>query len=173
MNSMRIKRKSEVKRMILLINNDTEFIINKELDEILEKIILTVLDMENMSKDVEISLSIVTDEQIKELNHQYREKDRPTDVLSFPMIDFNEEEINFEEVKNPDTGNLMLGDIIISCEQAVRQADEYGHSLKREVGFLVAHSMLHLLGYDHMTEDDEKVMIAKQNEIMDRVNLKR
>ncbi len=120
-----------------------------------------VLTMENFSEYAEVSVSFVDNEQIKELNSQFRGKDRATDVLSFPLGE------NGKYDKNSDTGALMLGDIVISLEKAVEQAKLYGHSFEREVGFLTAHSMLHLLGYDHenggleavrMREKEEKVM---------------
>lgn len=110
----------------------------------------------------EVNLTVCDNEYIREINREYREIDRETDVLSFPMMDFD----------TPDT-TVMLGDIIISYEKAVSQAEEYGHSLKRELCFLCCHSALHLLGYDHETEDERTEMEAKQKEILERLNLKR
>jgi len=103
----------------------------------------------------EVSVSIVDNAEIRELNREYRKKDVPTDVLSFPMDGY------------------VLGDIIISMEKAVEQAQEYGHSVERELGFLVAHGMLHLLGYDHMDEGGEREMFAAQKEILEAVGLGR
>ncbi len=110
----------------------------------------------------EVNLTVCDNEYIREINREYREIDRETDVLSFPMMDFD----------TPDT-TVMLGDIIISYEKAVSQAEEYGHSLKRELCFLCCHSALHLLGYDHETEDERTEMEAKQKEILERLNIKR
>ena len=110
----------------------------------------------------EVNLTVCDNGYILEINREYRDIDRETDVLSFPMMDFD----------TPDT-TVMLGDIIISYEKAVSQAEEYGHSLKRELCFLCCHSALHLLGYDHETEDERTEMEAKQKEILERLNIKR
>ncbi len=110
----------------------------------------------------EVNLTICDNEYIREINREYRDIDRETDVLSFPMMDFD----------TPDT-TVMLGDIIISYEKAVSQAEEYGHSLKRELCFLCCHSALHLLGYDHETENERNEMEQKQKEILERLNIKR
>lgn len=110
----------------------------------------------------EVNLTICDNEYIREINREYRDIDRETDVLSFPMMDFD----------TPET-TVMLGDIIISYEKAVSQADEYGHSLKRELCFLCCHSALHLLGYDHETEEERNEMEQKQKEILERLNIKR
>lgn len=121
-----------------------------------------VLKMEKFEGPAEISVIFVDNEQIQKLNAQYRNKDIPTDVLSFPMGESGVYDINHT------TGAKVLGDIVISMEKAVEQADRYGHSLEREVGYLTAHSMLHLLGYDHekggiarvhMREKEEEVMV--------------
>ena len=111
-----------------------------------------VLRMENFPYPAEISVTFVNNKQIHELNRQYRDKDMPTDVLSFPMGE------NGVYDENHDTGAKILGDIVISMEKAVEQANRYGHSLEREVGYLTAHSMLHLLGYDHILEEDAEKM---------------
>ena len=117
--------------------------------------------MEEFPGSVEVSVTLVNNEQIRELNSKYRKKDTDTDVLSFPMGENGKYDID------PNTGAKMLGDIVISMEKAVEQAERFGHSLQREVGYLTAHSMLHLLGYDHednglqrlrMREKEEKVM---------------
>ncbi len=124
---------------------------------------IVVLKSENFSDSAEVEVTFVDDEQIHELNREYRNIDRPTDVLSFPLGE------NGVYDENPATGAKMLGDVIISLEHAVAQAEEYGHSLQREVAFLTAHSMLHLLGYDHvnggieaetMREKEEAVLLA-------------
>ena len=120
-----------------------------------------VLRMEEFYDPAEISVTFVDNEQIRELNAQYRNKDTSTDVLSFPMGEDGVYDINH------DTGAKILGDIVISMETAQEQAERYGHGLDREVGYLTAHSMLHLLGYDHMEEEDKKKMRAKEKEIID------
>lgn len=138
-------------------------------DEILKNIFLVcekTLESENIIGNFEISISFVDNEQIKELNHNFRDKDSVTDVLSFPMIE------NFEDLLDTDIPDL-LGDIVISFPKAVEQAEEYNHSLLREICFLVCHSMLHLLGYDHMEEDDRILMEEKQKNILDTLGIKR
>ncbi|MGN7380386.1 Probable rRNA maturation factor [Chlamydia abortus] len=131
----------------------------------------------------EVALSFVTDEEIRKLNKEYRGLDKPTDVLSFPMMEFGagELEINYGELEeiasDEDTlgGSLFgadqLGDIIISVPRAIEQAGEYGHSINREIGFLFVHGFLHLIGYDHQTEDEEKRMFRKQEEILQEAGL--
>lgn len=122
-------------------------------------------------------------EAIHQINKEFREVDAPTDVLSFPMINYevpsdfesleDEFENNTEDYFNPDTGELMLGDIVVSVEKVAEQAEKYGHSEVRELAFLVAHSMMHLFGYDHMTEEESKVMEAKQREVLDNIGITR
>lgn len=137
--------------------------------EIIENIFLVckkTLEFENIIGNFEISISFVDNEQIKELNSNFRNKDAVTDVLSFPMID------DFDDIIETDIPNL-LGDIVISFPKAEEQAKEYNHSLLREICFLVCHSMLHLLGYDHMEEDDRVVMEEKQKYILDSLGIRR
>lgn len=125
-----------------------------------------VLRMENFAYPAEISVTFVNNQQIQELNQQYRGKDMPTDVLSFPMGE------NGSYDENHDTGAKILGDIVISLEKAVEQANRFGHSLEREVGYLTAHSMLHLLGYDHEKGGLEKVrMREKEEQVMTLLGL--
>lgn len=120
------------------------------------------LEYENFEGSAEVSVTICDNEQIHELNLEYRGIDRATDVLSFPL--FDEEE----------NGVTPLGDIVISLEKAIEQSKEYGHPLERELAFLTAHSVLHLLGYDHETsKEDEADMFARQEAILEKMNLKR
>lgn len=145
--------------MNLLIANDT----NEDLDLDLirkkaEKTITEVLRVENISENVEVSLSIVDKETIHKLNKDYRNVDRETDVLSFPM-----DEEGFDNEGNP---LILLGDIVICLDVAEDQAADFGHSLEREIMYLICHSTLHLLGYDHIEEDDKKVMRSKEKEVM-------
>ncbi|WP_416827267.1 rRNA maturation RNase YbeY [Ectobacillus polymachus] len=120
-------------------------------------------------QEAEMSITFVTNERIQELNAQYRGKNQPTDVISFAIEDLGEGE---EELVGADMPR-MLGDIMISIPRTKEQAEEYGHSFKRELGFLSVHGFLHLLGYDHMTEEDEKIMFGKQKEILDEFGLHR
>ena len=145
--------------MNLLIANDT----NEDLDLDLirkkaEKTITEVLRVENISENAEVSLSIVDKETIHKLNKDYRNVDRETDVLSFPM-----DEEGFDNEGNP---LILLGDIVICLDVAEDQAVDFGHSLEREIMYLICHSTLHLLGYDHIEEDDKKVMRSKEKEVM-------
>lgn len=127
-----------------------------------------VLTFENFGEPAEISVTFVDDEQIHELNKMHRNVDRSTDVLSFPLGE------NGVYDKNLDTGACLLGDIVISVETAIRQAEAYGHTLQREMGFLTVHSMLHLLGYDHVNGGIEAVhMREKEEHVLTELGLKR
>lgn len=124
-----------------------------------------VLKLEKFEGSAEISVTFVDNEEIHKLNLQYREKDMPTDVLSFPLGE------NGVYDKDPSTGAKMLGDVVISMEKAVEQADRFGHSLQREVGYLTAHSVLHLLGYDHETGIERVHMREKEELVMEQLGL--
>lgn len=128
-----------------------------------------VLTTEKFGKDAEVSVSFVSNSEIRQLNKAYRNKDAETDVLSFPLTS----EDGTEE-KNNETGAVLLGDVVISLETAVKQAAMYGHSLEREVGFLTVHSMLHLLGYDHETSPlDERIMREKEEGVLEKLGISR
>lgn len=120
------------------------------------------LEYEHFDRDCEVSVTFTDNEKIHELNKRFRNVDRPTDVLSFPLFDFDTDTAEFDN---------MLGDIVLSLEKADEQANEYGHSFEREVAFLCVHSMLHLLGYDHEVEEEEADMRRRQSEIMDILGL--
>ena len=150
--------------MDVLFENNTNEEINYKL---IEKVISEALRYEGVNDNTEVRVTIVDNEEIRKINNKFRNIDRATDVLSFPLIDFDNESL-------PDDGSkIYLGDIIISIERAKEQAKEYGHSIDREIGFLTAHSMLHLLGYDHMVPEEEKEMFAKQEEILNNLGLRR
>lgn len=145
--------------MNLLMTNDTGE--DLELDlirERAERTIGKVLELENFTQNAEVSLSIVDEDSIHRLNKEYRNVDRPTDVLSFPM-----DEEGFDKEGNP---LFLLGDIVICLDVARKQAEDFGHSLEREMMYLICHSTLHLLGYDHIEEDDKKLMRSKEKEVM-------
>lgn len=129
------------------------------------------------SEDLEMSLSFVSAEEIKELNNNYRSVDSVTDVLSFPTTDLQREVVDIENFRydniNPETECLNLGDVVICLERAESQAEEYGHSLQREICFLALHGLLHLLGYDHIEPFDEQQMISLQEEILQSVDITR
>ncbi|MBH8597391.1 rRNA maturation RNase YbeY [Thermoactinomyces sp. CICC 10523] len=133
----------------------------------LEKALQAAADFEELPP-VEVAVTIVDNEKIHQLNREYRGIDRPTDVLSFPLWEPDEEWVIDEEEEE-----VMLGDIVISLPKAKEQAAEYGHTLARELGFLAVHGFLHLLGYDHETEQEEKEMFSRQEEILSRIGLQR
>ncbi|AKL95788.1 rRNA maturation factor [Clostridium aceticum] len=150
--------------MELEIDNRQEIIeVEETLVKTLEKLVKASLDYEGWETDYEVSLSFVDNEEIHELNKTYREKDCPTDVLSFPMVDDD----------SPVLEEKILGDIVISVEKAIEQAKEYGHSFEREMAFLTVHSMFHLMGYDHMEEEDAKEMRAKEEAVLQQLGIKR
>ena len=148
-------------------------------EEIAGNVIEAALEYENCPYEAEISVLLTTDEEIRKLNRSARGLDRPTDVLSFPMLeydrpgDFSWLESEPQDAFNPETGELMLGDIVISKDRVLAQAEEYGHSPVREYAFLIAHSMLHLFGYDHMEEEERRLMEERQRGIMEKVNILR
>lgn len=152
---------------------------NTEIYKQVERVIEKALEVEKVPYSAEISLTVVDKEEIREINSAHREIDKATDVLSFPQIEPMENGyIDWENLEttlymNLDTQDIMLGDIVLCEEVAREQAESYNHLLEREVCFLVAHSMLHLLGYDHMTPEEEKIMIEKQNEILDALGINR
>lgn len=136
----------------------------------IKDLLIFAAEKESIQSGAELSVTFVDNEKIQEINREYRDKDRPTDVISFAMEEMGEGEI---EIHYEDDAPRMLGDIIISIQKAQEQAEEYGHSVKRELGFLALHGLLHLLGYDHENEADEKVMFDKQKEILDAYGLTR
>lgn len=137
-----------------------------------------VLETEGCPYDASVNLVLTDNEEIKKVNSEFRNIQAPTDVLSFPMIPFSapadyavvEEEDSYFDL---DTDELLLGDIMISVDKVFAQAEEYGHSVTREFCFLVAHSMLHLLGYDHMTPEEAAVMEKKQSEVLEELGITR
>jgi probable rRNA maturation factor len=134
-----------------------------------EKLLQLAAKLEKVGDDSELSITFVTNDRIQEINKEYRHKDMPTDVISFAMEELGEGEIPLTGMEIP----RVLGDIIISVARAREQALEYGHSFIRELGFLAVHGFLHLLGYDHEIEEDEKVMFSRQKDILDEFGLKR
>ena len=136
------------------------------------------LDYENCPYESQVELLLTNNAEIQRINNEFRGIDRPTDVLSFPMIEYDSP-ADFSSVEEDDsnfdleTGELILGNIVISKEKVIAQAGEYGHSVKREFAFLIAHSMLHLLGYDHMEDEERLVMEEKQRNILDNLGITR
>lgn len=135
----------------------------------IEELINFAASKESVEPESEVSITFVTNERIREINREYRDKDRPTDVISFAMEEMGEGEIELIGADMP----RVLGDIIISVAKAKEQAEEYGHSFIRELGFLAVHGFLHLLGYDHENPEDEKKMFSRQKDILDEFGLTR
>lgn len=165
--------------MTIVIEYETDKELALPYETIVEAVILEALDYEGCPYEAEINVLFTDDEGIQEMNREFRGIDRATDVLSFPMVDyeapseFAHVEEQAEDYFNLETGELMLGDIVISVDKVKEQADKYGHSQTRELAFLVAHSMLHLCGYDHMEEDERIIMEQKQSEILTRRGFER
>lgn len=164
--------------MTLIYEEEGELLLPLECQELAKEVILTCVDALECPYETEVSLLLTTDEEIHALNKKFRGIDRATDVLSFPMADYEvpgdfttlEEQA---DAFNPETGELLLGDIVISKDRVLSQAEEYGHSVKREYAFLIAHSMLHLFGYDHIDEKDRCIMEQKQKDIMEMLQINR
>lgn len=142
--------------------------------EIIENVVLESLDYVECPYEAEVNVIITDNQEIQAINKEHRQIDAPTDVLSFPLVDyetpadFDHVEDYVEDYFDPDTGELLLGDIVVSVDKVEEQAEKYGHSTTRELAFLIAHSMLHLCGYDHMDDDERLEMEAKQSEILER-----
>lgn len=156
---------TENKIKVIITNKQKTVKIPTGLRMLVRRTCNAVLRMENFQGSVEVSVTFVDNQGIKELNTQYRDKDTETDVLSFPMGE------NGVWDKDPETGAFILGDVVISMEKAMEQANIYGHSLQREVGYLTAHSVLHLLGYDHIEPLDRVHMREKEELIMEQLGL--
>lgn len=148
--------------------------VSKDTCALIRKVIRTALAAEGLELPCEVNVCITDDEGIHEVNREMREVDRSTDVLSFPMFDLVPGQLPGEEDMDPGTGLIPLGDMMISLEHVEAQAKEYGHSRKRELAYLVTHSALHLLGYDHLDEGDEKArMRAREEAILAELGITR
>lgn len=165
--------------MTSYVENETEVRLPFDVQEILDKIMETVTGMENCPYETTVNLLLTNNAGIREYNHNYRGLDLETDVLSFPNIpfekagDFSLAETDEADYFDPDSGELILGDIIVSVDRVLSQAQEYGHSVLREFAFLTAHSMFHLCGYDHMEQDEATVMERKQEAALARLGITR
>ena len=159
--------------MTILVENEVHRELDFDYEEVIEAVINKTLETENCPYETEINVLLTGNGEIHTANKEFRGIDRPTDVLSFPMVDYDyPSDFSYVEA-NPETDELLLGDIMISIDKVYEQADEYGHSRKREFAFLIAHSMLHLLGYDHIDEAERKVMEEKQEAILDALGITR
>ena len=163
---------------MIYIDNKFENKIDIDYEDIATKVIQKAEDFVECPYDCEVNLLITNNEEVHSLNKETRNIDSSTDVLSFPAIDF-ESPADFSKIEdddfnfNPESGELVLGDIIISYDKVIEQAKEYNHSETREFAFLVAHSMLHLFGYDHMDDEERKSMESEQESILNDLNIRR
>ena len=159
--------------MTVTIEYEAEKKLSLPYEEIIREIVEASLDYEECPYEAEVNVILTDNPSIQEINREHRQIDAPTDVLSFPLVDygrpadFSHVEEQAEDYFNPETGELMLGDIVISVDKVEEQAEKYGHSQRRELAFLVAHSMLHLCGYDQMEEEERLDMEARQRAILD------
>lgn len=153
---------------VLFSNSQKMYKITPQLRALIKRCCEQTLTFEDIDDNAQVSVSFVDNDEIHALNKEYRNVDRSTDVLSFPLGDENGFDVDNS------SNAILLGDIVISVEKAIAQAEEYGHSTEREIAFLTVHSMLHLLGYDHETsEQDEKDMFARQEEILSQLGITR
>ena len=165
--------------MNFYVENDTGITYDFDVEQVIRNVAVEILDTEACPYEVQINVLLTDNEGIREFNREYRQIDRETDVLSFPNLDFQEpgdfeiDEDMEADYFDPDTGELILGDIIISVEKVEEQAQNYGHSKLRELAFLVAHSMLHLCGYDHMEPEEAAVMEQKQEAALNQLGITR
>lgn len=161
--------------MTLLLEEEVDIPFSFDYRKVAEDVIDKALEVEEFPYEVEVSLVLTDDAAIHELNQQFREMDRSTDVLSFPMMDYPAPgDFSLLDLSaTSENDELILGDIVISVDHVLSQAKEYGHSRKREYAFLIAHSMLHLMGYDHMTPDEATLMEEKQSYILDLLHITR
>lgn len=165
--------------MSFILEEEVKVPFSFDYKELASKVVEHCLDYASFPYEAEVNLTLTDNEGIWSINKEFRQIDSPTDVLSFPMLnydtpgvfDFLDDEDNDDF--NPDTGEALLGDIIISVDKVLEQAENFGHSIEREYAFLITHSMLHLFGYDHMTEEEARVMEEKQKEILQQMNILR
>lgn len=161
----------------IICEKEPEFSFDYE--KIADSVIAAAVEYEKFPYEAEINLTLTDDENIKNINREFRQIDRSTDVLSFPLLeyekpaDFSDIEEQWGDCINPDTGEVMLGDIVISLDHVAAQAQEYGHSQLREYAFLIVHSMLHLFGYDHMIPEEAQQMEWHQKQILNVLGIGR
>lgn len=166
--------------MVYIDNRQTKIEVNEGLVNQLLNVIDFALKEEDVNIKSEVSLLFVDNEEIREINNETRNIDKETDVLSFPMLEYEKKKVFKEQYKNYkfsasdlDGEELVLGDIVLSLEKALEQSKEYNHSFEREAAYLVVHSVLHLLGYDHMQEDEKIIMRTREEEILNKLNILR
>ena len=159
---------------VYIDNEQTVIQLQDKLPELLKETVIQCLKEEGIDRGCVANILLADDEFIRQINKEQRNIDKPTDVLSFPMADMKNGEILSDEGDvDMDEGLLLLGDILVSVQTAHRQAIDYGHSFERELAFLTAHGAFHLLGYDHMTQEEEEIMMFKQETVLGKMGLKR
>ena len=178
MKKKRESQEADGESMTITIENEASKKLPFDYKALIERVVMGCMDYEKCPYEAEVNVVLTNDEEIHRINKEFRGIDRATDVLSFPMIDYPEPgTFDFleeqEDCFDPESGELTLGDIVISKEKVLAQAEEYGHSPMREYAFLIAHSVLHLTGYDHMEDEERQVMEQKQREIMERLDILR
>ena len=169
--------------MITSVNYETDLRLDFPAEEVIRSVVDEAAAQESFPVQFELSVTLTDNDGIWKINREYRGVDRPTDVLSFPMLQFpaagdfskviSDKESAPEDYVDPETGLLILGDIVISLEKVTEQAKEYGHSPKRELAFLTAHSMMHLCGYDHMEDGEREVMEKHQEAVLCKLGITR
>ncbi|MBE5898165.1 MAG: rRNA maturation RNase YbeY [Lachnospiraceae bacterium] len=173
--------------MTIYYDNQTDYEFDFDYKKVANDVITKTLLHEQFKYDVEVSITFVNEESIRKINKEYRDIDNSTDVLSFPMIEYDSDYSRISErkeemydflidvidIKNPDTDEIILGDIVLCVPVIINQAKEYNHSILREYAFLIVHSMLHLLGFDHIEEDERIIMENKQNQILESLSITR
>jgi probable rRNA maturation factor len=166
--------------MIYIDNRQDKIEISKDYEKLLDEVVKSTLKEEEVDREVQISIILVDNDEIHNINKEFRNIDRPTDVLSFPMLEYIDGKVYKEQYKGfcfdkffLDEGELILGDMAISIEKTIEQSKEYNHSFERELAYLAVHSILHLLGYDHMEEKDKKRMREREEFILEKFNIKR
>lgn len=173
--------------MTIYYDNQTDYEFDFDYKKVANDVINKTLLHEQFKYDVEVSITFVNEESIRKINKEYRDIDNSTDVLSFPMIEYDSDYSRISErkeemydflidvidIKNPDTDEIILGDIVLCVPVIINQAKEYNHSILREYAFLIVHSMLHLLGFDHIEEDERIIMENKQNQILESLSITR
>ncbi|OPJ60006.1 rRNA maturation RNase YbeY [Clostridium chromiireducens] len=166
--------------MIYVDNRQEKLEVKDSLIDQLKKVIEFTLKEEEVNIECEISLVFVDNDEIKQINNDTRRINKETDVLSFPMLEYEEQKVFKEMYKDYkfsqsdfDGDELVLGDVVLSLEKALEQSKEFNHSFEREASYLVVHSILHLLGYDHMEDDEKKIMRSREEEILNKLNIPR
>ena len=162
------------------ISYEADTLLSIPYEAIIRRVAEAALDQEGCPYEAEVSVTLTSGEEVRRLNREFRGRDKTTDVLSFPMAEYERpadfgflESDGASDCFNPETGELLLGDIVLSVEKIREQAEEYGHSLKRELAFLTAHSMLHLMGYDHVEDEERHLMEERQRLLMKALEIPR